>query len=33
LNLKSFAQVEPSYDHITSGIGAAMKGTEVYSKA
>jgi phosphomethylpyrimidine synthase len=26
LNLKSFAQVELSYDHITSGIGAAMIG-------
>jgi phosphomethylpyrimidine synthase len=24
--LKSFAQVELSYDHITSGIGAAMVG-------
>ena len=26
LNLKSFAQVELSYDHITSGISAAMIG-------
>jgi len=26
LNLKHFAKIELNYDHITSGIGAAMIG-------